>query len=99
MTVGIILNIILSVAVYLAGHKSIKTFGAIVWMSLLAGLVISMVYSLITDELFNSISANRHSAKVNVIASLLGGNLVGTLLSFYIIATIDKKIYGKGPRD
>lgn len=82
MALSIILNIVISVAVYLIGHESIKKFGTVVWTSLLTGLVISMVYSSVTDELFNSISANRYDARVNVAASLLGGNFVGTLLSF-----------------
>lgn len=99
MAISILINIVISVAIYLVSHKSIKKFGTIVWMSLLLGLIISTIYSLLTDELFNSISLHNNDARINVAANLLGGNFLGTLLSFYIIATIDKKIYGKGPRE
>lgn len=91
-------TLIITIIIYLISHRYFKRFNLTAWVAIIGGLLIGTIYAMLTDDHFKSIPLKNNSYRIREGLSFLVENFVGSLLSFVVIAWIDKKIYGKKPR-
>lgn len=94
-----LIPLICTVVIYLLSHKYFKQFNLTAWIALLGALLISTIYFLITDDQFQNIPLKNNTSRIREVISHLVSSLPSALIGLFIVILIDKKIYGKEPRN